>query len=546
MRDANKRWCGSDLMNIFSTRNRSKHGLLGLWVACTVLISCGNEFSGSSLDNDVTETGRKGLVYDFTSRFDASSSSVEYDGPILRHLLIGEMKRAVGELDPSVQTYVPGEVTKLLQGYYAYNPLANLNLPITLTLPSKLPQRLQDNLQDIGSHANLKQSIAGQNTKAWAPSSLAGWPTSLDGQGDAAIAHDADALVSAIIHAIDRLAVLHSEGNAPRTPKGEVIQKVFVDESAIDYQQLLQKFLLGAVTFSEGSAEMVRRVRGYVDEESKRVEPADNSLPYEQAGQGLLFTAMEHAVDQAYGAFGAARNYGQFRDEEIAGKGGRDDWQLGNDGDGDAMIDLRTEYNFGHSQNAAKRDMSGALPNDFADTLFNAFYDARRLIADTQGSLETHDRELLEDTLGVITETWEKVQAATVVHYINEVIEDLDTDTTPFTSYAKHWSELKGFALGLQFNPSSPLWVTLDAVCFSPGSIPMWSVAVSEQECDAGPEALWDPAESGFERIHRYIGDRPVLTSSLESRSHYLLRLDRARHLFAQIYNFPEATLTAW
>ena len=50
--------------------------------------------------------------------------------------------------------------------------------------------------------------------------------------------------------------------------------------------------------------------------------------------------------------------------------------------------------------------------------------------------------------------------AATAVHYINEVLQDMATFGTEeysFADHAKHWSELKGYALGLQFNPRSPL-----------------------------------------------------------------------------------------
>ena len=59
---------------------------------------------------------------------------------------------------------------------------------------------------------------------------------------------------------------------------------------------------------------------------------------------------------------------------------------------------------------------------------------------------------------------WRSV-AATAVHYINDVLADMadfDTtnnvfaDTDNFKDLAKHWGEMKGFALGLQFSPWSP------------------------------------------------------------------------------------------
>ena len=47
-----------------------------------------------------------------------------------------------------------------------------------------------------------------------------------------------------------------------------------------------------------------------------------------------------------------------------------------------------------------------------------------------------------------------------MVHYINDTLQDMadfDTADYSFSSHAKHWSELKGFALGFQFNPRSPM-----------------------------------------------------------------------------------------
>ena len=51
---------------------------------------------------------------------------------------------------------------------------------------------------------------------------------------------------------------------------------------------------------------------------------------------------------------------------------------------------------------------------------------------------------------------WEKAIAATVVHYINDVIGDMEAEDYSFYDHAKHWSEMKGFALSFQFNRRSP------------------------------------------------------------------------------------------
>ena len=57
----------------------------------------------------------------------------------------------------------------------------------------------------------------------------------------------------------------------------------------------------------------------------------------------------------------------------------------------------------------------------------------------------------------------EKCIAATAIHYVNDMEDDYDeiadgvyADKANFINLTKHWSEMKGFALGLQFNPTSP------------------------------------------------------------------------------------------
>jgi hypothetical protein len=106
---------------------------------------------------------------------------------------------------------------------------------------------------------------------------------------------------------------------------------------------------------------------------------------------------------------------------------------------------------------------------------------------------------------------WEGAIAATVVHYINDVLQDMGTFGTAdydFSSHAKHWSEMKGSALGLQFNPRS-------------------QVSVED-----------------FGSFHALVGDAPVLSdASPEAQSDYATNLLAARELLAQSYGFDEANV---
>ena len=106
---------------------------------------------------------------------------------------------------------------------------------------------------------------------------------------------------------------------------------------------------------------------------------------------------------------------------------------------------------------------------------------------------------------------WEKAISATCIHYINDVLQDMATFGSSgysFSSHAKHWGELKGFALGLQFNPISPL------------------------------------SDADFEAVHTLLGDAPVLpTDSVEQIEEYETALKEARALLGAAYGFDAANL---
>ena len=113
--------------------------------------------------------------------------------------------------------------------------------------------------------------------------------------------------------------------------------------------------------------------------------------------------------------------------------------------------------------------------------------------------------------------TWEKAYAATAIHYVNEVLADMDAIGTPdysFADHAKHWSELKGFALGLQFNPRSPLHTS-----------------------------------TRFADFHDLVGDAPVLPNDVggpSAISDYRTDLESARAILAEAYGFDASNVTGW
>ena len=84
-------------------------------------------------------------------------------------------------------------------------------------------------------------------------------------------------------------------------------------------------------------------------------------------------------------------------------------------------------------------------------------------------------------------------------------MEHFDDDYS-FRDHAKHWSELKGLALGFQFNPRSPL------------------------------------GETDFAQLHELIGQAPALEGSTNADT-YRTKLLEARALLADRYGFAEANM---
>ena len=273
---------------------------------------------------------------------------------------------------------------------------------------------------------------------------------------------------------------------------------VHVTASGLDLQQLTEKFLLGALTFSQGADD-------YTDDDvDGKGLLVDNTMP---ASDGSPYTALEQVWDEAWGYFGAAEAYGSWTAESLS-SGPRY-----MDVSGDGAIDLGTEYNWGASVNAAKRDDGAAVATDFMGQAFLAFRTGRAMIAH-HGELDADERAALTEQRDLAIQAWEQAIAATVVHYINDTLQVMGDFGTPaydhdrFLDHAKAWSEMKGFALMFQFNPRSPL--------------------TREQ----------------FTQLHTLMGDAPVLPAAGPlAADEYRENLRTARALLGAAYGFDAANL---
>lgn len=461
-------------------------------------------------------------TYSFESTFNAGESSVGYGGQIYRHALIVDATRASRSLDTGISqdafddTSVDALAARIAY-YYANDEgeTALNSLPITTD-----PASLQSTYGDLASGRDLAGKIAGASGEQ-STQYVTDWSVDFAGWDSATLAEPSspiktpDALVRALIRETAQNASDFANGTTRDDPTASSDEDLpsYVTVDGLDLSQLLQKFLLGAVAYSQGADD-------YLDDDvAGKGLLSDNTVPRDE---GASSTDLEHGWDEGFGYFGAARDYADYSDAEIAGKA--DGGSARNtyfDTNSDGKIDLNAEYNFGHSTNAAKRDLGVASSGDrtdFTKQAYEGFAGGRELIRvaqlDGDGALTDAEFARLVQYRDDAVLAWEYAIAATVVHYINDTLGDMDsfdTDDYSFLDHAKHWSELKGFALSLQFNPRSRV-----------------------QGAD-------------FVTLHAKIGMQPALPNSEASEiSAYRAQLLEARDLLQDRYGFSDAQVAAW
>lgn len=454
-------------------------------------------------------------TYSFDSVFNSGESSVAYSGQIARQLLIVELNHEIGtglqeKIDAGAINASSSlqDILGILESYYDGGTSTLADEPLR-TVPAN---SLQKTFGDVSLDKNLVGKTAGNDSatdhRDWKNAGFSGWQ-----------ADSPEALVRAWFDEISRNAMMVAAGQAravdfSASNSGVHSLRIYQTTDGLDLKQLVQKFLLGAIAFSQGTDDY------FDDATPDKGLLTDNIVPNKT---GAAYTTLEHQFDEGYGYFGAARNYNDYSDDEIAGKGGRAEFSSGyNDANGDGLIDLNSEFNFGNSTNAAKRDLGSSTGTDLSADAFNALLNGRAIISAAVGR-ELTDAELtaLKAQRDLMVAAWEKAVAATVVHYINDVMADMDKMGTEDYSYAdhiKHWGELKGFALGLQFNPRSPLLADGDA---------------------SGVE--------DFVQFHGLVGERPALPDAGTSElNDYRADLLAARALMAQAYGFASQDVENW
>lgn len=437
--------------------------------------------------NDMLDT------YSFMSKFEDGQSSVSYSGQIARHVLIAELNNFIGNIETWLEANTgstKADVLVELNKFYQPSEATYETLPITFTdAKQSLVSEISGSLKTISG--KIAGNDAGGQEKDWNDGAFAGWGIKGSTTPEDLTLAWFDLLAET---AVDKF----NSGVADGLP-------LYVTDSGLDLKQLIQKHLLMAVTYSQATAD-------YLGEDTDGKGLTTDNI---SAVSGKAYSNLEHQFDEGFGYFGAPVNYLAYSDDEIGQKGGRDEFQGQNDFNGDGEIDLISEYVFGSSANAAKRDRNTDVDTDITSDVMNAFLAGRKIINDAAGMALT-DAEMtsLLAQRDIAVDAWEKAIAATVIHYINDTLADLETvGTVDFnlSDLAKHWSEMKGFGLGLQFNPYSDL------------------------------------TDSEFEQIHAYFQDAPVFDDAAPADvEDYIADLKAARTILQEALGFEASTITTW
>ncbi len=408
-------------------------------------------------DGGVTDPGTDEIpvpeAYAFESRFVEGAGSVSYGGQVVRNLLINDLKIRTDGLAKSGASGIAEE--ELLRRY-EYDDSYDL---ATLTAAGTTPL-MEQRYSSISTGKNIIGKLDG------AP--LIGWNKT------------ADQVIRAYFQ---QIAANSQDASKVGTPA------VYTTGEGVDMRQMINKILLGGVAYSQATGTYLETV---LDDDNAT---ASGDSPH---------TEMEHHWDEAYGYFGAARDFFSYSDQELSSGA------LWKDSNGDGGIDLASEYNFTWAGYSGKRD-AGGTDVDFSGDIFQSFLEGRTAIVNQASAAEIAEHR------DAILRSWEKLVAANVVHYINDTLEDLEAvtqaqiDEKNNVDLNEHWAEGKGFAFALQFNP--------------------FKVITTAQ----------------LEELHALVGDvPPYALPGSEASEEAIDDLNAAKALLQSVYGFSAANMAAW
>ncbi|MBI1495094.1 DUF4856 domain-containing protein [Rhodobacteraceae bacterium MYP1-1] len=330
------------------------------------------------------------------------TNSVSYNGQIARHVLHDSLKKLAGRGDGGANA---AELEAQMLSYFNGS---DEDLPIIAPAGSDEFPVMQSMVGEISGGKNMSGKFYNGAMPAW-PGNMSG--------------------VQVMEHMISNAAAANGGFDA---------------ENGFDWGQLISKFTLGAMPYSQA-------VDNYLDEKLD-ADNKPNDGPY---SDGAAYTGKEHVWDEAFGYFGTpAHTIGLTADQVYGIAKGRD--LAAADANGDGVVDLRSEMVFGPAYYAAGADRSGNT--NYLPTITQAFIDGRELITSAEGvALTDEQRNELRGYASTIEENWERVIAEAIFKYAGSVYNDINAlqeagedNAEIYRNYVKHWGELKGFTMAIQ------------------------------------------------------------------------------------------------
>ncbi|MFY0676171.1 MAG: DUF4856 domain-containing protein [Neptuniibacter sp.] len=370
---------------------------LKVLVSAVVMASATNVIAAQNYaDFPVTVKGYEGK----------SEHSVSYTGQAARQVLHTSLKKLAGKGNGQANPELKAKLLAYFEGKDAGREIISPVTKGTFILAETQVDEL-----------SKKKNLSGKTFKGAVP----GWPGNMTGQ-------------EVLGFMIDK-ASSANKGYDPLT--------------GYDYAQLISKFAMGAVFYNQA-------VDNYLDEKLE----ADTKPNNKAYGDGKPYTGKEHVWDEAFGYFGAQANALNLTAEQVYKVAKQKEDALAYaDLNKDGKVSLYNEMTYAHAYYAAGFDKGGKT--NYLHTIVQAFVDGRQLITDANGeALTDEQRNNLKGYAKTISDNWEMVIAEAVFKYagstykdlqkLNEAIESNGDAAKAFRKYAKHWGEMKGFALALQ------------------------------------------------------------------------------------------------
>ena len=232
------------------------------------------------------------IAYEFKSRFTEGQSSVFYGGQVFRQVLNSDLKSYMGSLTRGGYPGFRDEAELALDSYYSYDPSNGNLFPDVIYGLSEfqvtakglsgelLPIAEGQFYDDLGgSGKDLRGKTAG-NDNALRRGELKGWSTLvIDGVDVREQDLDGDGIIEPedLIDTWLKVCALHateSDSFVVDAGAGNVrVDQACTTESGLDLTQLVQKFLHGAVSFSQAAGDYLS-----VDLGASKGLNADNSV----------------------------------------------------------------------------------------------------------------------------------------------------------------------------------------------------------------------------------------------------------------------------